>query len=66
VLLAPIAASKITANAADIALSARVANRFLYLIAVRRSATTTGKVHFSGLPAGVTEGIVLAHRFSLS
>jgi len=60
-LLAPRASLAITANAADIALSARTAAGFLYLIAIRKSPGTTGRVHFSGLPAGVTHGTVLAH-----
>jgi hypothetical protein len=60
-LLAPIAAGTIRASAADIALSTREEGGFLYLIAVRRSATTTGKVRFSGLPPRVTQGTVLAH-----
>jgi hypothetical protein len=60
-LLAPIAAHPIAANAGDIVLSARKGGGFLFLIAARRSATATGKVRFSGLPTGVTEGTVLAH-----
>jgi hypothetical protein len=60
-LTAPLAALHITASAADIALSAREGNRFLYLIAVRKSPTLTGKVRFSGLPAAITTGLVLAH-----
>ena len=60
-LVAPLAPFTIKANAADIALSARVAGGFLYVIAVRKSATLTGTVRFSGLPAGVTKGTVLAH-----
>ena len=60
-LVAPLATFRITANAADVALSPRVAGGFLYLIAVRKSATVTGTVRFSGLPSGVTKGTVLAH-----
>jgi hypothetical protein len=60
-LLAPGAARTVKASAADIALSAREAGGFLYLLAVRKSATATGKVRFSGLPARVTQGTVLAH-----
>jgi hypothetical protein len=60
-LLAPVADVTITANANDIALSARKSNGFLYLIVVRKSPSLSGKVRFSGLPAGVTEGVVLAH-----
>jgi hypothetical protein len=60
-LTAPIAAHPIKANAADVALSVRQAGGYLYLIAVRKSATVTGKVRFSGLPATVNQGTVLAH-----
>ena len=60
-LTAPVSKHAVTANAPDIALSAREAGGSLYLIAVRRSPATTGPVHFSGLPAGTTHGTVLAH-----
>jgi hypothetical protein len=60
-LLAPRAQRTITASAADVALSARTAAGTLYLIAVRTSPTTTGRVHFSGLPANINHGTVLAH-----
>ena len=60
-LLAPQAELTITANAPDIALSARTANGVLYLIAVRKSPSASGRIRFSGLPAGINEGIVLAH-----
>jgi hypothetical protein len=60
-LLAPRAQLTITANAPDIALSARSAAGFLYLIAVRKSPTASGRVHFTGLPARVDHGTVLAH-----
>jgi hypothetical protein len=60
-LTAPLAQFSITASAADIALSPRVTGGFLYLIAVRKSPTLTGTVRFSGLPARITEGAVLAH-----
>jgi hypothetical protein len=60
-LVAPVAGLAINADAADIALSPREAGGFLYLIAVRKSPTLTSKVRFSGLPAGITEGVVLAH-----
>jgi hypothetical protein len=60
-LLAPLAARQIKASAPDIALSAREDGGFFYVIAVRRSATATGKARFSGLPAQVTGGTVLAH-----
>ncbi len=60
-LIAPVAGITIKANAADIALSAREAGGFLYLIAVRKSPTLTGEVHFSGLPARIRAGLVLPH-----
>jgi hypothetical protein len=60
-LLAPVSALPIKANAADIALSSREGGGFLYLIAVRKSPTLTGSVRFSGLPVGITEGVVLPH-----
>ncbi len=60
-LTAPLAAHPVTANAADIAVSARQDGNALYLIAVRRSPTKHGKVRFSGLPAGIRKGTVLAH-----
>jgi hypothetical protein len=60
-LTAPASTHAITANAADIALSASEAAGSLYLIAVRRSPTSTGTVRFSGLPAAATHGTVLAH-----
>ncbi len=60
-LTAPVAGLTIKASAGDIALSPRAAGRLLYLIAVRKSPTTTGSVRFSGLPAGISEGVVLPH-----
>jgi hypothetical protein len=60
-LTAPISAHAIKASAADIALTAREAGGFLYVIAVRKSPTAAGKIRFTGLPAGVTHGTVLAH-----
>jgi hypothetical protein len=60
-LLAPVARIAVKANAADVAISPRTADGFLYLIAIRKSPTTTGRVRFSGLPAGITQGTVLAH-----
>jgi hypothetical protein len=58
-LLAPAASLTIKANQSDIALVAREAGGFLYLIAVRRSPTTNGPVRFSGLPAAITSGQAL-------
>jgi hypothetical protein len=60
-LTAPLSRHAIKPSASDIGLSAREADGFLYLIAVRRSPSAHGSVHFSGLPAGVTRGSVLAH-----
>jgi hypothetical protein len=60
-LTAPVFAHAVTASAADIALSARQAAGFLYLIAVRRSPTLTGTVEFRGLPVAATHGTVLGH-----
>ncbi|MEP6995733.1 MAG: hypothetical protein ABI968_14520, partial [Acidobacteriota bacterium] len=58
-LVAPPASVTVTANAADISLSAREAGGFLYLIAVRRRPTRSGPVRFSGLPAGIKYGQAL-------
>jgi hypothetical protein len=60
-LTAPLASLAIEANASDIALSARETAQFVYLVAVRRSPTASGRVRFSGLPTSVTKGTVLAH-----
>ncbi len=58
-LLAPNAAVAVKANKADVALVAREAGGFLYLIAVRRSPTENGRVRLSGLPAAITSGQAL-------
>ena len=60
-LTAPVASQTVKANAADIALSARQADGFFYLIAVRRSPSAHGTVRFTGLPPGLAHGTVLAH-----
>jgi hypothetical protein len=60
-LIAPVAGHRITANAADVAVSPREAAGSLYLMAVRRSPRSTGRIRFTGLPAGVSRGTVLAH-----
>jgi hypothetical protein len=60
-LTAPVALQNVKASAADIAVSARQADGFFYLLAVRRSPTARGSVRFSGLPSGLAHGIVLAH-----
>ena len=48
------------ASVADLAVSTRQAERFIDVIAVRRSGRPS-RVRFSGLPVGVGEGAVLAH-----
>jgi hypothetical protein len=58
---APLAAHAVTANAADVTVSAREDAAAFYVIAVRRSPSKHGKVRFSGLPAGIRKGTVLAH-----
>jgi hypothetical protein len=60
-LTAPTSTLPVRANAADIGLSPREAGGFLYLIAVRKSPTATGRVRFTGLPGGIHSGTVLAH-----
>jgi hypothetical protein len=60
-LTAPLAQTPVKADAPDLGVSTRRANGFLYVIAVRRDAHATGKVRFSGLPAAVKQGTVLAH-----
>jgi hypothetical protein len=60
-LTAPLAPLTITANAGDIALSAREAGGFVYLIVVRKSASATSTIRFSGLPGRISTGVVLAH-----
>jgi hypothetical protein len=60
-LLAPAASARVRASAADIAVSARRHGAVFDLIAVRRSATGSQRIRFSGLPAGAAQGTVLAH-----
>jgi hypothetical protein len=60
-LLATRAPFDITTNAPDIALSARQTADSIYLIVVRRSASATGRIRFSGLPKTITKGTVLPH-----
>jgi hypothetical protein len=60
-LTAPDSGHAIHANAPDVALSAREANGFLYLIAVRKNAASSASVRFTGLPSGIAHGTVLAH-----
>jgi hypothetical protein len=60
-LTAPEVRLPIAADAPDIALSARAGPGALYLIAVRKSPTASGRVRFSGLPASIGEGTVLPH-----
>jgi hypothetical protein len=51
----------VAADASDIAASTRTTDEAVYLIAVRRSPSATGRVRFTGLPADIAEGTVLAH-----
>ncbi len=60
-LLAPRAPQTVNASAPDIALSARRTGHDLYLIAARKSRTTSGTVRFTGLPPSASHGTVLAH-----
>lgn len=63
-LTAPIATDiVINTDTEDIALSARVATGLLYLIAVRRTIPSAQpeQVQFTGLPEGITDGLVLGH-----
>jgi hypothetical protein len=63
-LTAPIATDlEIKTDTEDMAVSARAAGGFLYLIAVRRTIPSAGAetVQFSGLPTGITDGVVLGH-----
>jgi hypothetical protein len=60
-LTAPVSTHRLTASAADVAVSARDAGQFFFLLAVRRSPTATGVVRFTGLPAAIRSGTVLAH-----
>jgi len=57
-LVAPAAQLPVAADAADIDLSTRRAGSFLYVLAVRRGATTS-RVAISGLPTGIGGGEVL-------
>jgi hypothetical protein len=63
-LTGPLASAHITASVGDIALSARQTGGFFYLLAVRKSPTATGTVRFSGIPTGISTGVVLAHGTS--
>ena len=60
-LTAPLASHAVEASARDIALSTREADGFIYVIAVRRSSSGAETIRFTGLPAGVRHGTVLAH-----
>lgn len=60
-LTAPPAHTAVKASAADIGISARITPDFLYMIAIRKSATAKGRVRFTGLPPTVTETTVLPH-----
>jgi hypothetical protein len=60
-LLAPKSAVKVKASSPDIALSIREQGNVLWVIAVRRSPTAAGTIHFTGLPEQAARGTVLAH-----
>src|SRR5262249_24076176 len=60
-LTAPGSSHAVRSSAATVAVAAREAGGFLYVLAARRSPTATGRVRFTGLPAGVRSGTVLAH-----
>ncbi len=60
-LTAALSSTRVRADTADIALSAREANGFLYVIAVRKNPTRTGTVRFDGLPRAISQGLVLGH-----
>jgi hypothetical protein len=60
-LTAPRSTRVIRAGASDMGVSAREAGGYLYVIAIRRSPTAKGQVRFTGLPAGIRSGTVLAH-----
>jgi len=49
-LLAPSVQHPVTSSATDVEVATRKAGNTLYVIAVRRSATKSDQVHFSGLP----------------
>jgi hypothetical protein len=49
-LLAPAAKTTLASSVTDVEVVTRRAGSMLYVIAVRRSATKTDQVHFSGLP----------------
>jgi hypothetical protein len=60
-LLAPDAPFTVFADAKDIAVSTRQTADSIYVLAVRKSATASGRVRFNGLPASVARGTVLPH-----
>ena len=60
-LLAPKSAVRVRASSPDIALSVREQGGVLWVIAVRRSASAAGTIHFTGLPPQAGRGTVLAH-----
>ena len=60
-LLAPDAAFAVVADAPDIALSVRETGQAIFVVAVRRSPSTSGRVRFRGLPPTISRGTVLAH-----
>jgi hypothetical protein len=58
-LVAQNAPTQVTATAGDVELVTRKDGRTLYVIAVRRSPTTTNKVAFAGIPPRVSRGEVM-------
>jgi hypothetical protein len=60
-LLAPDAPFTVKADAPDVAVSTRQTADSIYLIAVRRSANSSSRVSFRGLPARITNGTLLPH-----
>jgi hypothetical protein len=58
-LTAPNAPNQVTTGAGDVDVLTRKDGQTLYVIAVRRSPTTTNQVPFSGLPASLSRGEVM-------
>jgi hypothetical protein len=58
-LIAPDAPNQVTTSANDVDVLTRKDGQTLYVIAVRRSSTTTNKVSFGGLPASISRGEVM-------
>jgi hypothetical protein len=58
-LVAPDAPNQVITSANDVDVLTRRDGQTLYVIAVRRSPTTTNKVSFGGLPASISRGEVM-------